>query len=818
MRRHSNITDRFAMGLQKRGLLLATALSTLAAPAVVLAQTTSDNPGAGKTVGVEELVVTAEKRPENIQDVPMSISAFSGDTIAKNNITNIADLSRFTPSVSIQSSTNNRNSSVTMRNVGTSGTNPGTDQDVGIFIDGVYVQVAGPVYSELTDISTVEILRGPQGTLYGRNTPVGAINVTTKAPTSTFEASNIFQVGNYGRAKVSGVVGGGIAENLSGRLSYWEDKGSGDLKNIYNGDWIDADLKEGARGRLRWTPDEKTTVDLIGYYSHARTNGNNATQVDPLGPGGIVFGYAPTPASFAASPFVIAQKATNPNHPYVVPGKWEVDSADGAGNVTNMYGISGQVVRSLPQINATVTDILSYSSYYDHAPNQAPGSLPLDLATNEQIDQIYSTSNELRIASDKTQFVDYVAGLYYYHSSLTYNQNVTSGTQGNRVFPATTGGGGIIPFGNHQALVYDQSTDSYAVFGQATFNLTDKFRLTAGGRYSEDKKKGNITVALSNVTGAPISPVFIAQSGAGALSGARDDKGKTWTLGAQYDVAPGIMAYVTSGSGFKDGGFNSRSATIQPFTFDPETSLTYEAGVKSTLFNHKLVLNADLFQMLVHDYQQSVLLQTGTGFAIGNAGNFRNQGVELDAQVVPIAPLSITASASYIDSKITGGADRLTCDTSYPFAGSAPPATSGQFTDATHAFCNFNGLTLPNAPKWRASLNGRWEQPLANTSMTWFLQADASYQSSAYLDSSLDPRSHQAAYTLYDASAGISGADGKWRLSVWGKNLSDHRYFVAEAAQTQAANISAGGTKAANGFIGWLGRPLSYGVELDYKW
>ncbi|MGZ3402201.1 MAG: TonB-dependent receptor [Phenylobacterium sp.] len=804
-----------ARGAMRPWLMASAALVTLLAPGTAAMAADAPTP----TVGVEELIVTAEKRPENIQDVPMSVSAFSGDTLAKNNIANIADLSRFTPSVSIQSSTNNRNSSITMRNVGTSGTNPGTDQDVGVFIDGVYVQVAGPVYSELTDISTVEILRGPQGTLYGRNTPVGAINVTTKAPTSQFEASNILQAGNFGRWKVSGVVGGGIADNLAGRISYWEDKSSGDIKNIYNGEWVDADLKEGIRGRLRWTPDDKTSVDLIAYYSHTRTNGSNATQVNPLGPGGIVFGYNPAPASFAASPFVIAQLATNPGHPYVVPGKFQTDSADGAGDVTNMYGISAEATRELPQINANVTDILAYASYYDHAPNQAPGSLPLDLATNEQIDQIYSTSNELRIASDKKQLIDYVAGLYYYHSNLTYQAITTSGTQGNRLFPAATGGGGRIPFGNRQTLIYHQPIDSIAAFGQATWNVTDRLRLTAGGRYSDDRKTGSINAALSNITGAAVSPVFIATSGGGgSLSAKRDDKGKTWTLGAQYDVTDGVMAYVTSGSGFKDGGFNSRSAVIQPFTFNPETSITYEAGMKTTLLDHRLLLNADVFQMIVHDYQQSALLQTGTGFAIGNAGNFRNTGFELDAQAAPIAPLSITASASYIDSKITGGADRLTCDSSFPFAGSAPPATSGQFTDATHKFCNFNGLTLPYAPKWRASLNGKWEQPLGGTDMTWFVQADMSYQSSQYMDSSLDPRSFLSAYAIYDGSFGISGKDGKWRASVWGKNLTDKFYFVAEAAQTQGANISAGGTAAANGFIGWMGRPRSYGVELDYKW
>jgi iron complex outermembrane receptor protein len=799
--------------------MAGTALALSLASHGVYAAGAAETAAEAKTVGVEELIVTAEKRPENVQDVPMSVSAFSGDQIAKANIANVAELSRFVPGLSINQSNNNRNSSIVMRNVGTSGTNPGTDQDVGVFLDGVYIQVAGPVYSELTDIATVEVLRGPQGTLYGRNTPVGAINITTKAPTSQFEAENSLQVGDHGRVKITGAVGGGLAENLAGRLAYWDDKADGNIKNVYNNEWVNSDRKEGARGRLRWTPDQETTVDLIGYYSHARTNGNNLVQVNPFGPGGIVFGYNPTPTSVATSPFIIAQAATNPGHPYVALGKFQVNIADASENVTNMYGVSGQISRDLPKINATITDILAYSSYYDHTPNQGPGGLPLDVSTNEQIDNIEATSNEFRISSDKKQFVDYVAGLYYYHSDLTYNAITTIDSMANRVFPAATGGGGKIPAGNRQNLTYNQKTEAFAAFGQATLNLSDRFRVTAGGRLSEDKKTGSINAVLSNITGAPISPVFNAnQGGGGTITASRTDKGKTWSLGAQYDLTDGVMAYVTSGSGYKDGGFNSRSAVVVPYTFGPETSLTYEAGVKSSLFNRRLVVNVDVFQMLVKDYQQSVLLQTGTGFAIGNAGNFRNQGVELDVQAVPIAPLSLTASASYIDSKITSGADRVTCDTTFPFAGSNPPPSSGQFTDATKKFCNFNSLTLGYAPKWRTSMSAKWEQPLADTGFSWFARAGVSYQSSQYMDASLDPRAFQDGYALYDASLGLSPDGGKWRLSVWAKNLGDKRYYVTEAAQTQGANISGGGTAAANGFVGWLGSPRTYGVEANYRW
>jgi iron complex outermembrane receptor protein len=801
------------MPKMSRDLLLGSAaLLAIIAPGVAAAAESA-------AVGVEEVIVVAEKRPENIQNVPMSVSAFSGDQLAKANINTVADASRFVPSLSIQQSNNNRNSSVIMRNVGTSGTNAGTDQDVGIFIDGVYIQVAGPVYSELNDISTVEVLRGPQGTLYGRNTPVGAINVTTRAPRQEKDASVTVQGGNFGRFKVAGVVGGGITDNVAGRLSFWFDKEDGFYKNIYDGSRTGADTKSGLRGRLRWTPDADTTLDLIAYYSHARNNGNNATQVDPLGTGEIVFGYNPVPTSFATSPFVIAQKATNPAHPYVVPGKWQVDIAQGSEDVTNLTGVSLQGNRKVSGVNAVVTDILAYNSYFDHAPNVGPGQLPLDVLVNEQRDKIEAISNEFRIASDNRQFVEYVAGVYYYHSKLHYDAIATIDAMANRVFPAATGGGGKIPAGNRQTLTYYQTTEAWAVFGQATFNFTDKFRASAGGRWSDDKKSGSITAALSNITGGPISPVFSAnQGGGGALSASRDDSGGTWSAGLQYDVNPDVMTYATAGSGYKDGGFNSRSAVITPYTFDPETSLTYEVGVKSTFFDHRLLLNVDIFRMLVKNYQQSVLLPAGTGFAIGNAGNFRNQGVEADAQANPIQPLSLKASLSYIDSKITGGADHLTCDQSYPFAGSAPPASSGQYTDATKKFCNFNGLTLPYAPKWRSSLSARWEQPLADTHLRWFVSGSMSYQSSQYMDPSLDPRSYQSGYALYDALIGITPDGGRWRATIWGKNLSDHRYFITEAPQTQGANISAGGTAAANGYIGWLGTPRTYGVELSYTW
>ncbi len=229
-----------------------------------------------------------------------------------------------------------------------------------------------------------------------------------------------------------------------------------------------------------------------------------------------------------------------------------------------------------------------------------------------------------------------------------------------------------------------------------------------------------------------------------------------------------------------------------------------------------MVLNLDFYHMLVHGYQQSTLLPTGVGFVISNAGNFRTNGVEVDLQAKPIDPLTLTGGLGYADSVITSGDDRAQCDMSYPYAGSNPPPSSGPFTDATHKYCNFNGKVLPMAPKWQWNVGARFEQRWQESSVNWFAQANVSGVSGQYLDALLDPRAWQESYALFNASVGVEPDSGKWRLSVWGKNIGDKKYFVAAAAQTQAANVSAGGTKAINGYVGWPGIPRTFGIEASY--
>src|SRR6185312_4810911 len=196
------------------------------------AQTAPVTPEIQDTGAIETVVVTAEKRSENVQDVGMSISAFSGDQLENRGITSMTDLAKFVPGLNILQTNNNRNSTIQIRGIGTAGSNPGIEPDVGVFVDGVYMAAAGSIQQNLLDISTVEVLRGPQGTLYGRNTPVGAVNINTRAPTQQTEGMLDVEVGNYGERRAAGYIGGGLSDDVAGRLSLWTSSRSGYKKTL----------------------------------------------------------------------------------------------------------------------------------------------------------------------------------------------------------------------------------------------------------------------------------------------------------------------------------------------------------------------------------------------------------------------------------------------------------------------------------------------------------------------------------------------------------------------------------------------------------
>jgi iron complex outermembrane receptor protein len=737
----------------------------------------------------DTIVVTATKRSEDIQDVAMSVSAVSGDYIEEAGIANVAELARSIPSVSITQSNNNRNSTVFIRGIGTSGTNPGIEQSVGIFIDGVYILAAGPIQGNLQDVNSVEVLRGPQGTLYGRNTPVGAVNITTRAPSQTAEAGVTIGVGDYSDKRISSYVGGGITDNLAGRLTAWYSDRDGYETNLFDGDDINGQSQSGVRGRLQWKPSDTLTADFIGYMSRIDANCCTADQINPTASNGIATAGFLAAANAVGRPF---RNFTSGDH--VVDDDYEGD------NVTDVYGASASFNWDL-ESGHTLTAITAYNGYKDDIRQLAADGLPQSTAIGSQLMRSEGWSEEIRIASPADQAITYLAGVYLFSQSLTYTTSFTTSVHANRLFPPAPGRALLV--GDNSTFFYSQKTKSAAFFGQATWNVSEDLRLTAGVRYSSDEKDGFLVSRVKPGSSPAFQTVF-PNNPVGALS--RSETKPNYSLGVQYDLSEDVMVYLMGGTGYKTGGFNARSAAVgTPVEFDAENSDTVEVGFKSVWMAGDLVLNADMYFMNLMDFQDSSLNPlTGTGFIVANAGDRRVEGIEAEMQYYPLDPLSIRASLGLMDARFTDY--------------SAGQCYNGKTANGTKPnTCNYNGLRPAFSPELTWSLAAEWREGFRDTGADWFVGGDAAYMSHRNLDTTLDPRSLQADYTLLGLRAGFAAKDGAWRLSAYGKNLSDESYFVVASAQPISAFVSAGGTASAQGFVGWYGPPRTYGLEASFR-
>lgn len=742
----------------------------------------------------EAVVVLATKRPANIQDVPMSVSAFSGDQLEQIGANNAEELMRSVPSVGITQSNNNRNTTVFIRGIGTSGTNPGIESSTGIFIDGVYVTGAGAIQSNLSDISSIEILRGPQGTLYGRNTPVGAININTRIPGHELEGYLSVRAGDYNARQVNGYFGGGITESLAGRLSFWMTDRDGYQFNLSTNDDVNSRTEYGVRGRIRWEPTQNITGDFVGFYARMRADCCTAEIRDPTGPRGLA-----TPG------FLAAAAATG--HPFrdFTSGDHIVDDENVGLDITRIYGGSATFDVDIGG-GFTLTSITGYNVFSDDIHNLPTDMLPQSVVSGSNQDLLrQGWSEELRITSPSTGFLTYIAGLYFFEETMKYRTQTIFGEDANRVLPPCPGTCRNFPAGDYGAFWYWQDTSSAALFGQATFNLTDALRFNAGLRYSTDSKDA-ASMAVAQASPGSGTPNIFPNAPLTPLS--REEDQLTWSAGVEFDLLPNVLLYGLAATGYKTGGFNARAAAPNiPLEFDAETTLTYELGVKSVLFDGRLVLNANVYTMVLEDFQDSILNPiTASGFIVGNAGDREVSGFEMDTSWRPFEYLIFRGSAAYMDAEFTDY-PAGTCNT-YP---SLPPGT-------LPGTCNYTGLTPSQSPPWSWSLAAEWNSPLAGTGFEFFARASIQHADGRMLEPLLDPRSWQPATDIVDADIGISA--GRWRLRAFGRNLTDEVHYLQTTLLPLNAVISGGGatnTVQANGMVGWLAAPRTYGVEASYR-
>ena len=729
---------------------------------------------------LEEIVVTATKRAESIQDVPISISAYSGDFVEDSDIQTLQELSLYAPNFTFATSSQPQNARIIVRGIGSVG-NSAIETSVGVFVDGVYYPRPGSVLGNLLDIEAVEVLRGPQGTLFGRNTAAGAISIRTRNPDGEFGGYVQAGFGDYGAYSYEGVMNAPINDKAGVRLAakYSERDGYGfnTLTNTEVGERDDVTL----RGKFSYDFSDTTLAVLSIDYNEVNT-------------GGQVIEIIPSTASPVFDGTLGALFGSNAT---TADGFDQVINQDHQDRVKDeQWGASLNVEFALGEHT-----VRSVTSYRDWEADNRESALRITgdvLPRNHQY-WTETFSQEFQLLSPTDQPFTYVAGVFYYDEDYDIDEDFDAGAQAciPVVFAlAGAGAAGLcssLPQMPATDSDFNQTLTSTAVFAQGTYNFTDRFSLTVGGRYTTDDKDGAFIQTAPN---AVIGSLFRAAESVPDLSSS--DSEFTWLVNASYFPSDDVMIFGTVSTGFKGGGFNSggagaalgRAARI----FSSETSTNYELGIKSKFWNDRATANVTLYQTELDDFQDRSF--DGISFLTRNAGKRTQKGVEADVTLVPVDPLTIFAGVSFLDSTFD----------SFDAASPLPGATAPQ---------NLSGRTPHFSPELQGSLVADWRMESQSNRPTLFVRPEYMYigEQNVGGNTNLNPQSIQDSYGIVNLRIGLESADGRWQVTAYGKNLSNEGY--CEVIFDQPLGAQFGAVSAANNTVTQrcvVGSPQTYGL------
>lgn len=771
-------------------LYLSVAIVALCAPFAAWGQAPDEG------VGIEEVVVTAQKRAENVQDVPISVTAFSGEVLEAAGIQDIRDLRRITPSLYLATSSNTSNTRIMMRGIGTSG-NTAVEPSVATFVDGVYVPRIGSLLAGLNDIGSVEVLRGPQGTLFGRNASMGAVLIRTTEPGDTLGGEVSATYGTYGVRRISAIGDLPIAETLRTRVSVLGYEADGFGRNDLTGKRMGRNDGFSARAAVKWDITPEIAWTLRGDYQNLSGDGYNTITV--------VSGTV-TPQTLAAwqtrldpdgaGPLMGVLPYTSDTYSRRVRQSTEGDLKDyqtGFGSDLTWDMANGYQLKL----------ISGYRDWKNIQYQASNGNIPLELQRRTTFADSQNHSQELQLLSPDTLIsgrLNFVAGLYYYEEAYDIGQNIDLTQEYCEVFIRNTSTAArLTQCRNNTRIgasyyVFTQDTESVAAYAQTNFKLTEQISVTGGIRYSEDDKTAKFRGITRNTAAAQAAEVTDM-----AL---KEDK-VTYRLSGAYKPNDDIMIFGSFSTGFKSGGFDSAPGTTGPVgaaarSFLAETVENWELGVKSELFERRLVANVTVFRSDIDDLQFRSF--DGLQFRTRNNGKARQQGVEFDTMARPIPPLTLTLAGTYLDSEYLD------------FQGA--PGLPG-FGGAQ----NLSGERLPYSPKWQGAVSAQYVGDLAN-GWTWLARADLSFSSKVNLASSGDnnPDADQKGYQVLGARVAIRGPEERWEAAVYGQNLTGETFCTG--IFNQPNNAAFGLNNAVTGATALrctLNDPRQAGVELKAR-
>jgi iron complex outermembrane receptor protein len=743
---------------------------------------------------LEEVVVTAQKRTQSLRKVPISVGVVSGKELAQRRVTDFSELQNVTPGLSFDGANTPRGAGIAIRGIGTVSFSDAIEGSVGIVLDGVPIGRQGAGFTDLADLERIEILRGPQGTLFGKNASAGIINIITKAPTSTLTADSGVSYGEHGDFKVHARVSGPVTDDGKIRvsLSGYETQRDGYIHNVINGQDSNNRFEWGLRGKIAADiTDDITLLIALDYTQRdvdcclwtTRTYGSGL-----YGTGNNVIETAQKRYGITAGP----------------------DNLDVAQNgrvyqQQQTHGAAATLTWRLPN-DYTLTSISSARSWHEQD-NISSSQTPEDLL---QINSgnIHQTqqSEELRLNSPAGSRFDLVAGLFAYYEE-TQDHYLQEGSLGVGDAYPFLGPLLTAPFGRIAQL--GVFTTDYAAFADLTYHVTDNFRLFGGVRETHERVHTDFS---RNTPAGDLSWAIVEPSSSAPFYGTGNDNkdARSFRAGAQYDVLPNITTYFTAARGYKGAGFEVGLDQNYIRVVQPEVPMSYEVGVKSDLLDHRLVVNADLYHTVFNNYQAQTLVATTGGlvFDTANAGSVLSQGAEVDFTAVPLPGLTVNGGLAYTDARFSD------FKVGECYTGQAVNGTGCVQTSPGVYSQDLSGKSLPASPKWNTTFGARYEAPLSDR-LRGFAAVNWTWRSATLLAENQDPLSLQKSYSLVDAQFGVV-LDRHLTFTVFAKNLFDQRYAesIFDTPFDSGAATSRGGTSQ---FIP-EGAFRTVGAAIDYRY
>lgn len=734
-------------------LLALAALSSLQASAQGNAASQEE---AKDPTKLEAVIVTATKRVQPLQKTPLAVSVIGGGALEELNLNNLSTITAQLPTVNYRSNASNKDSALFIRGVGTISTSPGVEPTVSMVLDGVVTARPGQATLDLVEVDRIEILRGPQGTLFGKNSSAGVINIVTRPAAKGFGGYVDLSAYQGSEQRLRAGVFGGTSE-LRGSLSVMTAQYDGNVTNVFDGSKVNGYDRDGVRARVEIQPMPALKFTLIADHTRA-------TDTTPTGvPYGTDVASYPSNAVTANPLYAAAVAPVLPS-----PTNRQIHSEMKTRVQDTNQGLSAQIDYNLPTL--TLTSISAHRGWENHQ-FQDQDRLPKPYRqfaqlADEGVLDFSQFTQELRVASLGKQAFDYVAGLFYFSgkNDEVYRRDVTA-------CPSSTAAAlpsGLIPCAPNAVITgngvatYGVRSKSKAAFGEGTLHFSPALRAIAGLRYTQDELS-YYHGRIASTTGLP----GVAATRA-PVSGATDVDAVSGRFGPQFDFSPDMMGYATYSRGYKGPAYNVffNMSPTQDNVLAPEKSKSYELGLKSELLDRRLRVNLAAFDTEYDGYQANVPdLVNGTIVTrLINAGQVSTKGVELDLTARPAAGLTLSFSVANIRARVKN----FNC----------PPGAA--------ASCNINGKPLPFSPDWKASLRLKYTHSISDSfSLDYGL--DASWQTRTQFDLQQQPNSFQPEFAIYNARIGLQSTSG-WSLALIGRNLGDKSY--ATLVQSSGSNIN----------------------------